>query len=89
MSDESTVETERHGEATGAAIEVVIAVERQRCIDRVLSYAALRDQAAIDLDKAASGSGPEKPSEGAAERARMQADVARDIARFLGEETKA
>ncbi len=36
-----------------------------------------------------SGSGPEKPSEGAAERARAQADVARDIARFLGEETKA
>ena len=31
----------------------------------------------------------EKPSEGASERARMQAEVARDIARFLGEETKA
>lgn len=89
MSNESTVETERHGGATDATIEAVIAVERQRCIDRVLAYAALRDQAAIDLDKAACGSGPEKPSEGAAERARMQADVARDIARFLGEETKA
>jgi hypothetical protein len=55
----------------------------------VLTYAALRDQAAFDLDRAASGSGPEKPSEGAAERARMQAEVARDVARFLGEETMA
>jgi hypothetical protein len=55
----------------------------------VLTYAALRDQAAVDLDKAASGAGSEKPSEGAAERARMQAEVARDVARFLGEETKA
>ena len=54
----------------------------------MLTYAALWDQAAIDLDRAASGSGPEKPSEGAAERARMQAEVARDIARFLGEGTK-
>jgi hypothetical protein len=90
MSDKLTVEKERHGEATDATIEAVIAAaERQRCINRVLTYAALRDQAAIDLDKAASGSGPEKPSEGAAERARAQADVARDIARFLGEETKA
>jgi hypothetical protein len=35
------------------------------------------------LDKAASGPGPEKPSEGAAERARAQAEVARDIARYL------
>ena len=86
MSDKLTVEKERHGEATDATIEAVIAAERQRCINRVLTYAALRDQAAIDLDKAASGSGPEKPSEGAAERARAQADVARDIARFLGEE---
>jgi hypothetical protein len=89
MSDKSTMEKERYGEATGAAIEAVICAERQRCIDRVLTYAALRDQAAVDLDKAASGSGPEKPSEGAAERARMQAEVARDIARFLGEEIKA
>jgi hypothetical protein len=89
MSDKLTVEKERHVEATGATIEAVIAAERQRCINRVLTYAALRDQAAIDLDKAASGSGPEKPSEGAAERARAQADVARDIARFLGEETMA
>jgi hypothetical protein len=72
-----------------ARIEAAVAAERQRCIDRVLTYAALRDQAAIDLDKAASGSGDEKPSEGAAERARMQAEVARDIARFLGEDTKA
>jgi hypothetical protein len=87
MSDKLTVEKERHGEATDATIEAVIAAERQRCINRVLTYAALRDQAAIDLDKAASG--PEKPSEGAAERARAQADVARDIARFLGEETMA
>jgi hypothetical protein len=83
------VEKERHGEATDATIEAVIAAERQRCINRVLTYAALRDQAAIELDKAASGSGSEKPSEGAAERARAQADEARDIARFLGEETKA
>jgi hypothetical protein len=68
-----------------AVIEAAIAAERRRCIDRVLTYAALRDQAAIDLDKAASGFGPEEPSEGAAERARMQAEVARDIARFLDE----
>ncbi len=80
MSDKSTAD---------AMIEAAIAAERQRCVDRVLTYAALRDQAAIDLDKAASGSGDEKPSEGAAERARMQAEVARDIARFLGEERKA
>jgi hypothetical protein len=89
MSDKSRVEKERYGEATDATIEVLIAAERQRCIDCVLTYAALRDQAAFDLDRAASGSGPEKPSEGAAERARMQAEVARDVARFLGEETMA
>ncbi len=77
------------GNRKDAAIEAIIATERQRCVDRVLTYAALRDQAAIDLDKAASGSGDENPSEGAAERARMQAEVARDIARFLGEERKA
>lgn len=76
MSDKSTAD---------AMIEAAIAAERRCCIDCVLTYAALRDQAAIDLDKAASGSGDEKPSEGAAERARMQAEVARDIARFLGE----
>lgn len=80
MNDKSTAD---------AAIEAAVAAERQRYIDRVLTYAALRDQAAIDLDKAANGSGDEKPSEGAAERARMQAEVARDIASFLGEETKA
>lgn len=88
MSDKLDMETERHGEPTDATIEVLIAAERQRCIDRVLTYATLRDQAAANLDKAASGSGPEKPSEGAAERARMQAEVARDVARFLSEETK-
>jgi hypothetical protein len=65
MSNKLTVEKERHGEATDATIEAVIAAERRRCINRVLTYAALRDQAAIDLDKAASGSGSEKPSEGA------------------------
>jgi hypothetical protein len=70
---------------TNTAVEAAVAVERQRCIDRVLTYAALRDQAAIDLDKAANSSGDEKPSEGAAERVRMQAEVARDIACFLSE----
>lgn len=89
MSDEWTVEKDRREEATDVAIEIAIAAERQRCIDRVLTYAALRDKAAVSLDEAATGSGPEKPSEGAAERARMQADVARDIARFLGEEANA
>jgi hypothetical protein len=82
MSDKLTVEKERHGEATGATIEAVIAAERQRCINRVLTYAALRDQAAIDLDKAASSSGPEKPSEGAAERARASGCGARHSAFF-------
>lgn len=89
MSDKLTVEKDRREEATDAAIEIAVAAERRRCIDRVLTYAALRDQAAVSLDEAATGSGPEKPSEGAAERARMQADVARDIARFLGEEANA
>jgi hypothetical protein len=70
-----------------ALIEAAIAAERQRCINRVLTYAALRDQAAVDLDKAASGFGDDEPSEGAADRTRMQAEVARDIARFLDEET--
>jgi hypothetical protein len=88
MSDKSTVEKERSGEVADPAIEAVIAAERQRCIDRVLTYAALRDQAAINLDIAASGADPEKPSEGAAERVRMQAEVARDIAQFLSEEIK-
>ncbi len=72
-----------------AKIEAAIAAERQRCIDRVLTYAALRDQAGVDLDRAAAGFADDEPSEGAADRARMQAEVARDIARFLGEEKKA
>ena len=76
MSDKPTAD---------AMIEAAIATERRRCIDRVLTYAALRAQAAIDLAKAASGDGDEKPSEGASERARMQEEVARDIARFLDE----
>lgn len=78
-----------HGKAADASNNAFVAAERRRCIDRVLTYAALRDQAAINLDRAASGSGDEKPSEGAAERARMQAEVARDIARFLDEEKQA
>jgi hypothetical protein len=86
MSDQSAAEKARPAEETDAAIEAAIAAERQRCINRVLTYAALRDQAAINLDKAAAAPGPEKPSEGAAERVRAQADVARDIARFLAEE---
>lgn len=89
MSDKSTAEQERLGSVVAARIEAIIADERQRCIDRVLTYAALRDQAAVNLDNAANGTGPEKPSEGASERARMQAEVARDIARFLGEQTTA
>ncbi len=89
MSDPSTAENLAHAGATDPMIKAAIAAERQRCIDRVLTYAALRDQAAVNLDKAAAGSGPEKPSEGAAERVRAQADVARDIARFLGEEANA
>ena len=87
MSDQSTVEKQQQGEAADAAIKAAIASERRRCIDRVLTYAALRDQAAVNLDKAEDGTGPEKPSEGAAERVRMQAEVARDIAAFLAEET--
>ena len=87
MSDQSTVEKQQRGEAADAAIKAAIASERRHCIDRVLSYAALRDQAAVNLDKAEDGAGPEKPSEGAAERVRMQAEVARDIAAFLAEET--
>ena len=71
-----------------AVVKAAIAAERRRCIERVLTYAALRDQAAVDLDKAALADGDEKPSEGAAERARMQAEVARDVASFLGEEAK-
>ncbi len=70
-----------------ASIEAAVAAERRRCVDRVLTYAALRDQAAIDLDKATDGFGDDEPSEGAAERARMQAEVARDIASFLDEDT--
>jgi hypothetical protein len=52
MSDKSPAEKGRQGEATDARIEAIIAAERQRCIDRVLTYAALRDQAAINLDRA-------------------------------------
>ncbi len=87
MSDQSTAEKQQRGDAADAAIEATIAAERRRCIDRVLTYAALRDQAAVNLDKAEDGDTPEKPSEGAAERVRMQAEVARDIAAFLAEET--
>jgi hypothetical protein len=89
MSDTLTAQKAKHAEAAEPATLAIIAAERQRCIARVLTYAGLRDQAAVSLDNAASGSGPEKPSEGAAERARMQAEVAREIARFLGEETTA
>jgi hypothetical protein len=35
------------GSETDAALEFAIAAERQRCIDRVLTYAALRDRAAV------------------------------------------
>lgn len=87
MSDQSTEEKQERREAADAAIKAAIASERRRCVDRVLTYAALRDQAAVNLDKAEDGAGPEKPSEGAAERVRMQAEVARDIAAFLAEET--
>jgi len=58
MSDKSTMEKQLRGEATDSAIELVIAAERQRCIDRVLAYATLRDQAAVNLDQAADGVGP-------------------------------
>jgi hypothetical protein len=51
MSDKSTMEKQQlRGEATDSAIELVIATERQRCIDRVLTYATLRDQAAVNND---------------------------------------
>ena len=86
MSDKSTSEMGKREDASDAATEALVAAERHRMIDRVLTYAALREQAAVMLDKAASGAGPEKPSEGAAERARAQAEVARDIARYLAEE---
>ena len=86
MSDKSTAEMEERKKPSDATTETLVAAERQRIIDRVLTYAALRDQAAVMLDKAASSPGPEKPSEGAAERARAQAEVARDIARYLAEE---
>ena len=55
MSDQSTVETRQRGMASDAVIEAAIASERRRCIDRVLTYAALRDQAAVSLDKADEG----------------------------------
>jgi len=58
MSDKSTMEKQLRGEATDSAIELVIAAERQRCIDRVLAYATLRDQAAVNLDQAATASAP-------------------------------
>jgi hypothetical protein len=86
MSDKSMAETEESKKPSDAAAEALVAAERRRMIDRVLTYAALREQAAVMLDEAASGPGPEKPSEGAAERARAQAEVARDIARYLAEE---
>jgi hypothetical protein len=79
MADETVTKT---------MVEAAIALERQRCIDRVLTYAAIRDRAAITLDRAMNGNDDEKPSEGAAERARMQAEVARDIACFLSEEVR-
>jgi hypothetical protein len=66
-------------------IEAAMAAERKRCIEQVLTYASLREQAAVDLDRADAGDGDEKPSEGASERARMQAEVARDIASFLSQ----
>lgn len=75
-----------NGQNVDPRIEAAMAAERKRCIARVLTFAALREQAAVDLDKASAGDSDEKPSEGAAERARMQADVARDIASLLSEE---
>ncbi len=63
MGDRSTAEKEGHKPVADPATLAIIAAERQRCIDRVLTYAALRDQAAVNLDSAASGTGPEKPSE--------------------------
>ena len=85
MSEKSTAEMEERKKPSDAT-ETLVVAERRRIIERVLTYAALREQAAIMLDKAASGPGPEKPSKGAAERARAQAEVARDIARYLAEE---
>ena len=41
MSDQSMVEMQQRGEAAEAAIKAAIASERRRCIDRVLTYAAL------------------------------------------------
>lgn len=38
-------------EAIDSKIEAAIAAERLRCIDQVLTYAALREQAAVDLDR--------------------------------------
>jgi hypothetical protein len=73
-------------ESVDRRIESAMIAGRRRCVERVLTYAALRDQAAIDLDKAATADGEEKPSVGASERARTLADVARDIASFLSDE---
>ena len=54
MSDKSTAETEEHKRPSDAATEALVAAERRRMIDRVLTHAALREQAAIMPDKAAS-----------------------------------
>ena len=86
MSEKSTAERDERKTPGDAATEALLAAERRRMIDRVMTYAALREQAAVMLDKAASGEGDEKPSEGAADRARAQAEVARDVARYLAEE---
>ena len=64
MSDKSTAESEERKQPSDAATEALVAAERRRMIDRVLTYAALREQAAVMLDEAAIGHGPEKPSEG-------------------------
>jgi hypothetical protein len=87
MSDKSSAEgngTEPNNSVIAGISAGAAALYRLRA-----DLCSASDQAAIDLDKAASGLGDDEPSEGAAERARMQAEVARDIASFLGEETKA
>ena len=86
MSEKSAAEREERKTPGDATTEALVAAERQRMIDRVMTYAALREQAAVMLDEAARGTGEEKPSEGAADRARAQAEVARDVARYLAEE---
>ena len=47
-------EPEERKEPSDAATEALVAAERRRMIDRVLTHAALREQAAIMPDKAAS-----------------------------------